>query len=459
MSPRALCSLLVLVVLSHAGCEAEPAGERPDAGPGGGEDAGPEPFAVDLFGVVGHELRFVVSPDQAQMMEESGGWDPGFEDQYEIGGGGTYADDLVVTDAEDGQSHAFGQIELKLIGQSSFRPWKRIPNLRIDMDEFQPGLRIDEVEHLRLNNGQVGGIYREAIALRLWGALGYPVPRTSFTWVEAPNQWGEEVRVPYTMVEVYKPAWCDRSMPGCRNVWEGPGDIESMPGQCQFAACEEDRLMGLIELLAWTPPGPGFTAATEEWIDWDAFRTFQCLSWITATGDDYIHNNNNLVLVERDDGRFQLLPYSVDISAGQSWYPEVSLMGWSRLSSGCQNDPDCWGALLDRCDALLDAYDAMDVVGTIVDPVIAAVEAAGMVRAGDPARAEELRSWYAWRSAALRADPVWEAQPCADHETCEAREDGKTYCDGVCTEPPPDCTFEPCPDGFWCDEFGACHPF
>jgi hypothetical protein len=76
-------------------------------------------------------------------------------------------------------------------------------------------------------------------------------------------------------------------------------------------------------------------------------------------------NTNNVVIVERADGKFQLLPYSVDISAGQQWYPGIQLLGYARLAQGCQTDPTCWDAMLARCSAMLDQLDAMDVVGTM----------------------------------------------------------------------------------------------
>ncbi|HUS66879.1 MAG TPA: hypothetical protein VMZ28_20215 [Kofleriaceae bacterium] len=447
---------LILAVLLFAACDGQPDDGRAGADAGPATDAGVSELDIDLFGVPGHEFRFIVSPEQAEAMQKGDGG--GGEDMYQLGGG-TFADDLVVTDVADGDTHSFGKVELTLIGESTFRPWERIPNLRVDMDEFQPGLRVGGVEHFRLNNGQVGGIYREAIAARLWRALGYPAPRSGFAWGKAPNQWTEPVRVPYTLMEVYKPGWCEESMPGCRNMWEAPGDIYALPGQCQFDLCEESRLTELISVLFALPYGAGYTAATADWVDWDAYRSFQCLSWISGTGDDYLHNTNNLVLVERDDGRFQLLPYSIDISAGQAWYSDVKLMGNSHLARACQWDPACWDALLDRCDEMLDEYDDLDVVGTIVEPTIAEVAAAGMERPGDDYRAEELVSWYGERADKLRDDPVWQWTPCQEDLDCEDDPDGNTECQGICVAPGSSCFDIGCPEGFWCDEFGECQPF
>lgn len=463
MIARRLSLLLLLsftTFTTFAGCDSQPGGGRsgddPDAGAPDGA-AGLPTLDIDLFGVAGHEFSFVVSAEQAEAMQK-GSEGGGGDDMYEIGGG-TYADDLVITDIADGDSASFGKIELTLIGESTFRPWDRIPNLRVDMDEFQPGLRVDGVEHFRLNNGQVGGIYREAIAIRVWGALGYPMQRSSFAWATAPNQWHGDARVPYTLVEVYKPGWCEHAMPGCKNMWEAPGDIFSLLGQCQFDICEESRLNELITAIYSAPYGPGFTEATADYIDWDDYRSFQCLSWITGTGDDYLHNNNNLVLVERDDGKFQLLPYSIDISAGQAWYKDVTLMGHSHLARGCQWDPVCWQSLLVRCEELLDEYDATDIVSNIVEPVISMVADAGMERPGDDYRADELRYWYGERSQQLRQDPVWDWTPCQADDDCQDHPDGLTECQGVCVEAGTSCQEVGCPPGFWCDKFGDCQGF
>lgn len=433
--------------------------EMPPGSPG--EDAGSQtPLDIELFGDVGHTFRFMVSPEQAIEMEQGS---PGglFEDQYDIGAG-TFADDLIVTDAADGDTYAFGKVELRLVGQSSMRPWDRIPNLRIDMDEHQDGLAIDGVEHFRLNNGQVGGIYREAVALRVWAALGYPVPGWSLVWAEAPNQWGEATRVPYTLVEVYKRSWCKHAIAGgCVNLWEAAGDLYSLLGQCQAGTCDDTRLRAFVDTASITPPGPGFAAALADYVDWDAYRSFQCLSWITGTGDDYVHNNNNIVVAERIDGKMVFLPYSVDISAGQEWYPQVRLPGYAQLAQGCQEDPDCWDALLSRCDELLGTYEGLDIVSTVVEPVIDMVAGAGMERKRDDERARQLVAWYGERAAALRADTIWTSSPCYSDEQCANRDDGLTVCDvdiGLCAEPAQGCR-EPCPEGSYCSPEGECLPF
>ena len=70
-------------------------------------------------------------------------------------------------------------------------------------------------------------------------------------------------------------------------------------------------------------------------------------------------------LVERVDGKFQLLPYSVDLSFGQSWPREVRLGGHSSIAAGCQSDSGCWAETIAMCETLVDAFVAADPIGKL----------------------------------------------------------------------------------------------
>ncbi len=352
----------------------------------------------------GNLFWFGVTPEQVAQMNED--WSKGGGAfLYEIGGAETtYADPLLVGAGADVAS--FGKVEVRLLGQSTGTTWEpaSLPNLRIDADEFQDGLQIGGQEHLRFNNGQVGGILRESIAIDVFRAVGVPVPKASFAWVGA-SIWGEDVRVPYTMTEVYKQPFCEENAAllggGCTNLWETTGDltgdnINGVSQGCQLETCDDTRLRELSAILDVTPPGPGFEAATAPYVDWHAFQRLQCMSWVLWTGDDYLHNYNNLVVVERPDGMFQLLPYSIDISAGQAWYVNTPLRGNSSLPAGCQADPDCWAELLDTCDSVITDFTATDPVG-MVDATYARLQASGMEREPDAAMYTEVRDWYTQR--------------------------------------------------------------
>jgi hypothetical protein len=345
---------------------------------------------------------------------ENGGGFPGiFGDMYTPGGGGaelTFADRLLVTaPGEDKRTADFGKVQVSLKGESTGRPWtvSSLPNIKIDADEFIEGNRIGGIKHLRLNNAIIGSIFREKLTLDLYAKLGYPAPRASYAWVGS-SVWGPEVEVPYVVVESYKPQFCKQREAalggGCVNMWEFVGDFGQgaleQPESCQFSECDATRASKFELAVSETPPGPGYKAALAEWLDWDAFHRFQCLSWILGTGDDALHNGNNVVLMERTDGKFQHLPYSIDISLGQEWYPNVSLAGGSALAQGCQSDATCWADTIASCEALLDQFVAADPIA-MLDQNYATLKAQGMLRGGDEQRHSSLESYLARRLSEL----------------------------------------------------------
>jgi len=190
---------------------------------GGGPDASPPPTfggmpvtttpelqELDLFGKVGHVFWIEVSAEQLRRMNEGKGG-PGIPehlqkdglrpipvpyaaktssagqvelddniglpvDQGDIYTPGeleeepTFADHLVIKDSASGSVADYGRVEVRLVGESTVRPWSRtqIPNVRIDANEFQPGLEIGGFEHLRLNNSLVGSIFRALPSKSTW---------------------------------------------------------------------------------------------------------------------------------------------------------------------------------------------------------------------------------------------------------------------------------------------------
>jgi hypothetical protein len=413
----------------------------------------------DVFGSIGIRYWFGVSDAQLDEMNE--GLDQGGPiveqngDIYVPGGSvaGNYADHLwVTTPSPDEKTADYGKVEVKIVGQSTLRPWTRrsIPNLNVDFDEFVEDQRIGDIEHLRFNNGQVGSIFRERITLELYARLGYPAPRATYGWVSS-NVWGPNVAVPYVVVERYKPIFCERwedEIGGaCANIWEfvgdfaqgeelpgGPGALGSVfddPDACEFSECDDIRARQLEAAVRETPLGEGFKQALSDFIHWPAFHRFQCLSWVLATGDDALHNMNNVVLMERGDGLFQYLPYSVDISLGQDWYPTVPLPGTNSVARGCQSDAACWADTIATCEDLIAEFADLDP-GRLLDSVYEDLGAQGMLRPGDEARYEALSAWFDARLSKLPEELEENREPPL-----------------VCPEPQVDC-------GGYCDYYENC---
>lgn len=364
-------------------------------------DTAPAQLAWDVFGSVGARYWFLISDAELERMNQGSGG----VSRYWPGGGvetqATFADHLVVTTpGDDAHSADFGKVQLRFVGESTDNPLtiRTLPNLRVDADEFVRDKRIGGVEHLRFNNALNGGIFRENLTLDLYRKLGYPAPLASYAWVST-NVWGPEVAVPYILVEPYKRAFCNERESelagGCVNMWEVRGDFDGgvyeLPESCQFSSCDTARVSVLSQQAQQTPLGPGYESALDSWIDWQAFHEFQCLSWIFITGDDAVHGSTNVVLAERADGKFQYLPYSVDVSFGSPGYRNVPLAGSSALANGCQSDPACWANTLGVCEALVEDFAAADPAG-MLDVIHDELEAQGMLRAGDESRYQDLRS-------------------------------------------------------------------
>jgi hypothetical protein len=383
----------------------------------------PADLEIDLFGTFNNKYWFVVTQEQVDRMnqrDDGGGGCPGcYGDIYAPNSpidssNKTHAEHMLVTN-DQGQTADFGKVQTKVKGESTFRPWTEttLPNIRVDMDDFVKGQSLDGFEHLRFNNALVGSIFREKFTFDYYREMGYPAPYSSYGWVSN-SIWGEGVEVPYVVSEVYKRSFCNKRLDyfggECPNMWEFYGDVGGSrgyypwyapyqggglfdnPTNCQFDTCDSTRANDFEAAIAATPQGPGFKEALSEYLDWDAYHDFQCLSWIFVTGDDTFHNNNNNVIVERADGKFQWLPYSIDISFGQDWYPYEPLPGDNTLARGCQSDPDCWADVIAACDVMLDKYVASDPVARL-DALYNELDEAGMLRNGDDGRYQFMRGY------------------------------------------------------------------
>lgn len=397
-------------------------------------------FELDLFGTPGNRYWFAVNEQQLKAMNngEQGGCPfcgGGIYTPGDSGDAANYVDHLwVTTAAKEPHTADYGKVQVKIVGQSTRQPWdpNSIPNLNIDADQFVKDQRIAGYEHLRFSNGQVGSIFRDRVAYDLYKAVDYPAPLVTYAWVQS-NVWGPDISIPYLLVERYKQAFCQRYKTefggGCANMWEfygdfgnytgggggggiggakggpmmGPvagvdGSIFDLPENCQVDKCESGRARELEQLMSSTAPGEGYKDALKDYVDWPAYHRFQCLSWIIGTPDDPIHANNNVVIVERADGLFQWLPYSVDISL--NLWGTVGLRGSNALSVGCQADPVCWEDTLDACEDVIADF-------TVANPrkmlkgIYDELDEQGMLRRGDNQQYQNIDAYLSNRLESL----------------------------------------------------------
>lgn len=385
---------------------------------------------IDLFGEDGHLFYFEVTPEQRVLGDEQscdlGGGGPIFpvdvvpgfgRGVYDLGGDPEcppHAFNVRIVPAGSDECTDTGKVELDLPGQSSFRPWAEIPNFKLKVDEFQDLEFPSGDKNIRMNNGQADStIVREAVALRIWRAMGYPAPPTRFVKTQS-NVWDTEfergVFAAHVLVQPYKKAFFKANLPDVTDAWEGEGDpFGEWEGnlECEWSKeddCDRSLLDDAKAVVQSAPEGSGFMAATASVIDWPLLFENQCLSALTGTGDDWIHNSNNTVLVHTSEGKFFFLPYSTDISGGHPWYPSTPYDGSAVLTTRCAADPECREAALDRCEALITEFEQLDVVTSIVRERCTALEEAGLARGPDARVCEALEEFYAARPAELRSE-------------------------------------------------------
>ncbi len=198
-------------------------------------------------------------------------------------------DHLVIT-TPDGKTVDYGQMKVKLVGQSTGRTWTEttLPNFKLRLPTTsRRECALCGYEHFRLNNAVIGTIFREKFVYDFYRAMGYPAPLSSYAWVST-TVWGPEAKVPYIVTESYKRGFCknhETEMGGeCPNMWEfandfGYGGVFDYPENCQFEECDSTRA---IEFEAAvndaTQGGPTTLEDVGQYLDWAKFHEFHCLA-------------------------------------------------------------------------------------------------------------------------------------------------------------------------------------
>jgi len=380
-----------------------------------------EELAIDLWGEDGHLFYFEVTPAMRVADDErlcDGGTQQipyTLEEQEELCP--PSAVNVRIVPAGSTECSDTDKVELDLPGQSSWMPWAQIPNFKLDVGEFLDQEFITGDKTVRMNNGQAEStIVREATALRVWRELDYPAPPTRFVRTQS-NVWDYEYEVgtfaAHNMVQPYKKPFFKEELPEVTSAWEGQGNPFGgwMEAECEWSDgddCEDDALADIVATVLGAPQTDGFMAATAHVVDWPMIHQNQCLSALTGTGDDWIHNNNNVVIALRDDGKVMYLPYSTDISGGHPWYENTPYDGPPgygddvNLTARCARDPECRTLALDTCDDMIDAFEAADVVTNIVQERCDTLDSTGLLRPADEDVCASLETFYSERAAALR---------------------------------------------------------
>jgi|GEM_PF-1522361 len=375
---------------------------------------------IDLFGKDGHSFYFEVTPEMRdaqdnQLCDYSRGGPP-YQLGDEVATCPPAAFNVRIVPSGSTTCTDTGRVGLDLPGQSSWKSWSEIPNFKLKTDEFEDQKFATGDKNLRFNNGQAEStIVREATALAIWRAMGHPAPPTRFVKTQS-NVWDYDfkpgVYAAHVMVQPYKKAFFSSQLPNVTDAWEGEGNpfsgYDSL--ECEWSKeddCDRSKLDEVVQVANNAPWGDGFMAATSEVIDWELVHKNMCLSALTGTGDDWIHNTNNVVIALGKNGKIFYLPYSTDISGGHPWYPNTrydEMWDSSNPAGRCLIDSECRTQALDACDVLIDEFVAFDVVKNIVEERCEALETAELARPADGPVCESLAKFYDRRPSTLREE-------------------------------------------------------
>lgn len=200
------------------------------------------------------------------------------------------------------------------------------PSLRVELDEFVDGQKLDGLERLTLNNGkQDASRLRQCLAYDLFRAAGVAAPRCSFAHVTV-NRVDLGL---YVHVEPVKKPFLRRWFGESSGAWDA-GDGALWEGQLSdfragwldtFEAKHDSMGAGdhaLLEAVVTALDGDedGLIERLDAVIDLDGFIDFWAVESLTAHWDGYAGNTNNFFVYAPPEGasdrRLRFIPWGVD---------------------------------------------------------------------------------------------------------------------------------------------------
>ncbi|MEY3211367.1 MAG: hypothetical protein RIT28_1848 [Pseudomonadota bacterium] len=406
----------------------EPGAEDPDADLYAELPVAPtisaDQLPLDVFGPEDNTWWLNVSESGVEKLNQP--WTLGAADYVEYDPPREVSTENLLVVTPSGEVADYGEVGISLIEQLTSAPWtsSTIPSFRLDADEQVEGQRFGGLERVGLDSAGYGSMFGAASALAVFRALGLPAARTAYAWVGGSGWENDALLVPMLVREAYDGVFCEANAAllggGCETLRTFNGEITNTlavsQATCEVGDCGDDtNINALQKALKANFRTQSFDEKTEPYFDWTQFHRSTCAHWLLWIADDYVHQLNNVVLVEGLDGRFRLLPSPNDIVAGYAYggiYNNTPLFSAAILSSGCNQDDSCREAQLDTCEQVINEFEAMDPV-SLIDGLAERLRDAeapwgeypgGMWREPDDAAYEHHRSFYETRAASARAE-------------------------------------------------------
>ena len=253
----------------------------------------------------------------------------------------------------DGEELA--RVGLRKKGASSMRPLSGKPGFTIKLNEYVPGLRLDGLRKLTVDNAiQDPSLLTGHLSYEVYRRAGLPAPRTA----HATLRFNGVDKGLYVLEESTNPDYLAAHFgDGTGNLYEGPWDFPRGAAAADLKDEVEDQrsrddLEALTAVVMDTPDAQ-LAARLAERLDVDRFLTSYAVEMVAALWDNYALVAWNFYLYHVPGGRFVLLTHGVN---WPYWHADMDPFDIHTDPWGTGDPPGYLCARVDRVPALAARY-------------------------------------------------------------------------------------------------------
>jgi hypothetical protein len=233
-------------------------------------------------------------------------------------------------------------VTVKIKGMASVQGFDKKPSLRIDFDKPFCGLK-----NLTLNNMvQDNTLVNEALAYKMYAAMGVPVPRTGFSQVTVN---GQSLGV-YLTLETIDKNFLKRNFDDATGpLYEGTygGDLRASDvgtpklaygGSDSAPEATDPKLLREL-IAAVNAPGDAVFFGSPALVDTNEFLNMMAMAYVIGDWDNYITANNYRIYKSPKTGLWSFIPTGTDQTFHERLHP----------FRGFQNRDASFSVLFEKC--------------------------------------------------------------------------------------------------------------
>jgi len=261
----------------------------------------------------------------------------------------------------DGVSHPSMETGVRLKGKyGSFRTLDEKAAFKLKMNFSVPGQTLLGLKKFTLNNMvQDKAMLHEALAYRIFRALGIPCPRTGYAWVIVN---GENYGL-YANIESMDEVFLSRFYQKTNHLYEGEYGSDVVPGEAGDFDIDEgstSNISDLLLLIAAAQAEDGvWLESVEPYVDFAQMVPMWLVEQYIGHWDGYAPTINNYYLHSEADAFFTMLPWGVDQTFAQK---RDIYEGKGHLFARCMQLKACRDQYEDAMVALMPVLDELELV-------------------------------------------------------------------------------------------------